>query len=293
MMGKIAIVTDSNSGITQKMARELGIFVLPMPFVINGETLYEDISLSQAEFYERLQNDHQISTSQPAAGDVLDMWDSVLEDYDELVHIPMSSGLSGACATASVLAEDYHGRVQVVNNQRISVPQRQSVLDALALAESGKGAARIREILEETKFESSIYIMLDTLEYLKKGGRITPAAAAVATVLRIRPVLQIQGEKLDAYSKARSEKQARSIMIEALRKDIDTRFGGLDQVHLYVAHTHNEAAAREFCVQMPATGRSPGPSPPAAAPATPAPARWASAAPDGSTVICKEGEITC
>ncbi len=250
MMGKIAIVTDSNSGITQKMARELGIFVLPMPFVINGETLYEDISLSQAEFYERLQNDHQISTSQPAAGDVLDMWDSVLEDYDELVHIPMSSGLSGACATASVLAEDYHGRVQVVNNQRISVPQRQSVLDALALAESGKSAARIRKILEETKFESSIYIMLDTLEYLKKGGRITPAAAAVATVLRIRPVLQIQGEKLDAYSKARSEKQARSIMIEALRKDIDTRFGGLDQVHLYVAHTHNEAAAREFCVQI-------------------------------------------
>ncbi len=246
MAQKIAVVTDSNSGITQGMAEELGVFVLPMPFVIDGETYFEDISLSQEAFYEKLHGDADISTSQPAAGDVLALWDKVLENYDALVHIPMSSGLSGSCATACALAEDYGGRVEVVNNQRISVTLRQAVMDALALVQAGKSAAEIRAILEEVKFESSIYIMLDTLKYLKKGGRITPAAAAVATVLKIKPVLQIQGEKLDAFAKARGEKQAQSVMLEAMRKDIDKRFGGADQVRLFVAHTHNEAAAREF-----------------------------------------------
>lgn len=246
MAQKIAVVTDSNSGITQGMAEELGVFVLPMPFVIDGETYFEDISLSQEAFYEKLHGDADISTSQPAAGDVLALWDKVLENYDALVHIPMSSGLSGSCATACALAEDYGGRVEVVNNQRISVTLRQAVMDALALVQAGKSAAEIRAILEEVKFESSIYIMLDTLKYLKKGGRITPAAAAVATVLKIKPVLQIQGEKLDAFAKARGEKQAQAVMLEAMRKDIDKRFGGADQVRLFVAHTHNEAAAREF-----------------------------------------------
>lgn len=246
MAQKIAVVTDSNSGITQGMAEELGLFVLPMPFVIDGETYFEDISLSQEAFYEKLHGDADISTSQPAAGDVMALWDKVLEHYDALVHIPMSSGLSGSCATACALAEDYGGRVEVVNNQRISVTLRQAVMDALALVQAGKSAAEIRAILEEVKFESSIYIMLDTLKYLKKGGRITPAAAAVATVLKIKPVLQIQGEKLDAFAKARGEKQAQSVMLEAMRKDIDKRFGGADQVRLFVAHTHNEAAAREF-----------------------------------------------
>lgn len=247
-MGKrIAIVTDSNSGITQKTAKELGVFVVPMPFLINGDTFYENISLSQEEFYERLQSDAEISTSQPAVGDVLAMWDDILKDYDALVHIPMSSGLSGSCAAAAALAGDYDGRVVVVNNQRISVTQRQAVMDALALAEAGKSAAEIKTILEEVKFESSIYIMVDTLKYLKKGGRITPAAAAVATVLRIKPVLQIQGEKLDAYAKARSEKLARSVMIDAMRKDIQTRFGPIDQLRLFVAHTNNAAAAAAFC----------------------------------------------
>ncbi len=246
MAQKIAVVTDSNSGITQGMAEELGVFVLPMPFVIDGETYFEDISLSQEAFYEKLHGDADISTSQPAAGDVMALWDKVLENYDALVHIPMSSGLSGSCATACALAEDYGGRVEVVNNQRISVTLRQAVMDALALVQAGKSAAEIRAILEEVKFESSIYIMLDTLKYLKKGGRITPAAAAVATVLKIKPVLQIQGEKLDAFAKARGEKQAQSVMLEAMRKDIDKRFGGADQVRLFVAHTHNEAAAREF-----------------------------------------------
>ncbi len=246
-MSRIAIVTDSNSGITQGLAKELGIFVLPMPFVINEKTFFEDINLSQKEFYQKLQNDDEISTSQPAAGDILDLWDKILETHDALVHIPMSSGLSGSCATALALAEDYDGRVQVVDNQRISATMRQSVMDALQLVKTGKTACEIKNILEEVKFQSSIYIMLDTLKYLKKGGRITPAAAAIATVLKIKPVLQIQGEKLDAYAKARSEKQARTIMIDALRKDIETRFGGLNKVRVYVAHTNKEDAAQDFC----------------------------------------------
>lgn len=247
MAQKTAIVTDSNSGITQEMAKELGVFVIPMPFLINDEVFYEDISLSQNEFYERLSNDAEISTSQPAIGDVLNLWDNILKDYDALVHIPMSSGLSGSCETATALANDYDGRVQVVNNQRISVTQLQSVMDALSLAKAGKSAAEIKEILEEVKFESSIYIMLDTLKYLKKGGRVTPTAAAIATVLRIKPVLQIQGEKLDAFQKARSEKLARTIMIDAMKNDIETRFGGdKSQIWVFVAHTNNDEAAREF-----------------------------------------------
>ncbi len=246
MSGKIAVVTDSNSGITQAAAKELGIFVVPMPFVVNKETYYEDISLTQEQFYEKLQGEADISTSQPTVGNVLDLWDSILQDYDELVHIPMSSGLSGSCATALALSADYDGRVAVVNNQRISVTQRQSVMDALALAKAGKSAEEIRDILEQVKFESSIYIMLDTLKYLKKGGRVTPAAAAVATVLRIKPVLQIQGEKLDAFAKARSERIGRDIMINAMRKDINERFGGNEQVQVFVAHTNNEEAARAF-----------------------------------------------
>ena len=246
-MSRIAIVTDSNSGITQGLAKELGIFVLPMLFVINEKTFFEDINLSQKEFYQKLQNDDEISTSQPAAGDILDLWDKILETHDALVHIPMSSGLSGSCATALALAEDYDGRVQVVDNQRISATMRQSVMDALQLVKTGKTACEIKNILEEVKFQSSIYIMLDTLKYLKKGGRITPAAAAIATVLKIKPVLQIQGKKLDAYAKARSEKQARTIMIDALRKDIETRFGGLNKVRVYVAHTNKEDAAQDFC----------------------------------------------
>ncbi len=246
MAPKVAIVTDSNSGITQAQGKELGVFVLPMPFVIGENTYYEDVSLSQAEFYEKLADGVEVSTSQPLVGDLLSLWDGVLREYDELVHIPMSSGLSGSCATALALSQDYDGRVCVVNNQRISVTQRQSVLDALALARAGRPAAEIARLLEETRFDSSIYIMLDTLKYLKKGGRVTPAAAAIATVLKIRPVLQIQGEKLDAFAKARSEKLGREIMIEAMRRDIDERFGGMDQVRVFVAHTDNAAAAADF-----------------------------------------------
>ena len=222
------------------------MFVLPMPFMINGDTFYEDIDLSQEEFYRMLENGGDISTSQPSPEAVMNLWDEILRDYDEIVHIPMSSGLSGSCQSAMMLAEEYDGRVQVVNNQRISVTQRQSCLDAKLLIERGMNAREIKDFLEADKFNSSIYIMLDTLYYLKKGGRITPAAAAIGTMLRLKPVLQIQGEKLDAFAKARTTTQGKSIMINAIKNDIENRFGGMTEekgIWLQIAHTHNESEA--------------------------------------------------
>lgn len=249
-MSRTAIVTDSNSGIRQAEGKELGITVIPMPFTIDGEDYFEDINLTQEEFYELLAKDKDIATSQPAVGDLMDTWDKLLTEYDEIVHIPMSSGLSGSCQTAATFAEEYDGRVQVVNNQRISVTQRQSVLDAIELTKQGKSAAEIKTILEDTKFDSSIYIMVDTLKYLKRGGRVTPAAAAFAEILNLKPVLQIQGEKLDAFSKARGVKSARNIMIQAVKKDIENRFGGFPvetpNVWLQIAHTNNPEAALSF-----------------------------------------------
>lgn len=246
-MAKIAIVTDSNSGITQKQAKEYGVHVLPMPFLINEETYFEDISLTQEEFFERLENGANISTSQPSPESVTNLWDELLKEYDEIVHIPMSSGLSGSCQSAVMLAQDYDEKVQVVNNQRISVTQRQSVLDAKLMSEKGMNAKEIKDLLERDKFNSSIYIMLDTLYYLKKGGRITPAAAALGTILKLKPVLQIQGEKLDAFAKARTTNQGKSIMINAISNDIENRFGGLangaENIYLQIAHTKNEEAA--------------------------------------------------
>lgn len=247
-MSKVAIVSDSNSGITQTQAEELGVKILPMPFFLNGETLYEDINLTQDQFYEKLTDGIEISTSMPLVGNVTDMWDEILKEYDEIVYIPMSSGLSSSCETAYMLSQDYDGKVQVVNNQRISVTQRQSVLDAKNLAKTGKSAAEIKEILEREKFESSIYIMVDTLYYLKKGGRITPAAAALGTLLKLKPVLQIQGEKLDAFAKARTVKQAKSIMIEAMKNDFANRFHDPEGKNLYLemAYTHNLEDAENF-----------------------------------------------
>lgn len=246
-MSKVAIVTDSNSGITQKAGKELGIYVLPMPFMINEDTFYEDIDLTQEQFYEKLKSGADIGTSQPSPESVMKLWDSILRDYDEIVHIPMSSGLSGSCQSAMILAGDYQGRVQVVNNQRISVTQRQSCLDAKLLASKGKSAKEIKEFLEADKFNSSIYIMLDTLYYLKKGGRITPAAAAIGTLLKLKPVLQIQGDKLDAFAKARTTNQGKSVMINAVKNDIETRFGGDEEnVWLSIAHTANLAAAQAY-----------------------------------------------
>jgi len=248
-MIKTAIVTDSNSGITQAQAKELDIYVLPMPFNFGEKTYLEDITLTQDEFYEKLNDGADISTSQPSPESVLDLWDALLEDYDEIVHIPMSSGLSSSHDTAAMLASDYNGRVHVVNNQRISVTQRQSAIDARAMAGKGMSGTEIKKILEETKFDSSIYITVDTLKYLKKGGRITPAAAVLGTLLKIKPVLQIQGEKLDAFAKARTMKQAKSIMISAIQKDCETRFGSDSKatgMHICIAHTRNLPMAQEL-----------------------------------------------
>lgn len=248
-MEKIAIVTDSNSGITQEEGRRLGVSVLPMPFYINDVMYLEGITLTQEEFYEKLKNDEAISTSQPSPAEVCGLWDNLLKEYDEVVHIPMSSGLSASCETAMALARDYDGRVQVVDNQRISVTQRQSVLDALVLLEAGRTAAEIKEKLEEEKMESSIYITLETLKYLKKGGRITPAAAAIGTVLNLKPVLQIQGEKLDAYAKVRGKKQAKKVVLKAIREDWEGRFGKYveaGEMCLQMAYTGNKEEAEEF-----------------------------------------------
>ncbi len=247
-MSKIAIVTDSNSGITQAQAKEMDVSVLPMPFMIDEETYYEDITLSQPEFYEKLMAGSAVVTSQPTPESVMNLWDELLKENDEIVHIPMSSGLSGSCQSAVMLAEDYDGKVHVVNNQRISVTQRQSVLDALELIKQGKNAAEIKDFLEKDKFNSSIYIMLDTLYYLKKGGRITPAAAALGTILKLKPVLQIQGDKLDAFAKARTVSQGKTIMINAIRNDMNNRFGGAtpDNICLAMAYTHDLKAAEQF-----------------------------------------------
>ena len=246
---KVAIITDSNSGITQEEGKQLGIRIVPMPFMINGEEYLEDITLTQQEFYAKLGEGSDISTSQPSPESIMALWDEVLEEYDEIVHIPMSSGLSGSCQTAMMLAEDYDGKVEVVNNQRISVTQRQSALDAKELAAKGMCAAEIKEKLEAVKFDSSIYITLDTLKYLKKGGRITPAAAALGTMLRLKPVLQIHGEKLDAFAKVRTMNAAKRTMIDAIRSDLENCFAG-QEMRLDVAHTNNKEAALEFVKEL-------------------------------------------
>lgn len=244
-MGKIAIVTDSNSGITQRQARVMGIYVLPMPFYINGDMYYEDITLTQEEFYQRLAEEADISTSQPSPADVMEMWDDILKEYEEIIHIPMSSGLSSSCETAIALAQDYDGRVYVVDNQRISITQRQSVLDALWMAGQGMSAQEIVDVLMREKLEASIYITVDTLKYLKKGGRVTAAGAALGTVLNIKPVLQIQGEKLDAFAKVRGFKAAKKKMLDAIEKDITKRFAG-KKIYLMAAYTCAEEEAEEW-----------------------------------------------
>ena len=251
-MSRVVVVTDSNSGITQAEAKELSVVVMPMPFYINEEMFYEDIDLTQEQFYAKLTEGGDIKTSMPLVGDVTDKWDELLKEYDEIVYIPMSSGLSSSCETAYMLSQDYDGKVQVVNNQRISVTMRQSVLDAKAMADSGRTAEEIKDILEDEKFNSSIYIMVDTLTYLKKGGRITPAAAALGTLLKLKPVLQIQGEKLDAFAKARTVKQAKSIMIEAMKSDFEKRFDSPDgaKMNLEMAYTFDKEAAEAFKAEV-------------------------------------------
>lgn len=246
-MKKIAIVTDSNSGITQEMGKSMGIYVIPMPFFIDGELFLEDITLTQEEFYKRLGEDSDISTSQPSPGEVMECWDELLKEYDEIVHIPMSSGLSSTCHAAQSLSQEYDGKVCVVDNQRISVTQKQSVEDAIVLRDAGKSASEIKEILEAEKLQASIYITVDTLKYLKKGGRVTPAAAALGTVLNLKPVLQIQGEKLDAFSKVRGWKAAKRTMLKAIEKDLEERFSEVrEDMVLGMAYTCSKEEAQEW-----------------------------------------------
>lgn len=241
-MSGIAIMTDSNCGIMPSDADAYGIYVLPMPVIIDGETYYEGINITLDEFYKKQSTGAVISTSQPSPGDVTAMWDMILASHDELVFIPMSSGLSNTCQTALILAEDepYKGRVYVVNNHRISVTQAMSVLDAKTLAGQGHTAGEIKEILDKESLDATIYIAVNTLEYLKKGGRITPAAAAIGTVLRLKPVLTIQGDKLDSYAKARGMKSAFHTMLNALKNDISGRLAPLkeqDRLKLGIANT--------------------------------------------------------
>ena len=247
---KIAVVTDSNSGITQAQAKEMGVAVLPMPFMIDGETYYEDITLTREQFYQRLKDNADIATSQPTPDSILKMWDKLLKEYDQIIHIPMSSGLSGSCSTAMMLAgeDEYEGKVFVVDNRRISVTQYQSVKDAQMLAAMGMDGTQIKKRLEETAADSVIFITVDTLKYLKKGGRITPAAAALGTLLKIKPVLIILGEKLDSFEKARTMKQAKTMMMNAIQKELDGRLHDSEcrNCHLAIAHTDNEEAALEF-----------------------------------------------
>ena len=246
-MKKIAIVTDSNSGITQEMGKTMGIHVIPMLFFIDGELFLEDITLTQEEFYKRLGEDSDISTSQPSPGEVMECWDELLKEYDEIVHIPMSSGLSSTCHAAQSLSQEYEGKVCVVDNQRISVTQKQSVEDAIVLRDAGKSASEIKEILEAEKLQASIYITVDTLKYLKKGGRVTPAAAALGTVLNLKPVLQIQGEKLDAFSKVRGWKAAKRTMLKAIEKDLNDRFADVrEDMVLGMAYTCSKEEAQEW-----------------------------------------------
>ena len=245
-MKSIAIVTDSNCGMSPAQVKALGIYMLPMPFFIDDKEYLEDIDMNQSEFFQHLEQNPscRVSTSQPTPESVTTLWDKLLKDYDEIVHIPMSSGLSSSMQTARMLAEDYDGRVRVVNNQRISGTLRYSAIEAIQQAKNGLSADEIGTWLEKNRFDSSIYITEATLKYLKQGGRITPAAAALGTMLRLKPVLQIQGEKLDAFSKARTMTQAKSTMTKAIKDDIADRFG--EKINLDVIHSHNLEAAEEF-----------------------------------------------
>ena len=243
-MSKIAIVTDSNSGITQKRAKELGVYVVPMPLYINDVPYYEDITLTQEEFYKKLTSDPDVSTSMPTPVSIMELWEQLLINYDAVVHIPMASGLSGTCELATGLAMEYEGKVEVVDNCRISVVLEQSVLDALTLREQGKSAREIKRILEQEKYNERVYLTVDTLKYLKKGGRVTPTAAAIGSVLNIKTILTFKGDKIDAFAKARGWKAAKRSMIEAIQYDINHEFGSMkDQLRMMVAYTDSKDAA--------------------------------------------------
>ena len=248
-MQKIAVMTDSNCGMLPDKGKKLGISIVPMPVIIDGTTYYEGVDITAEEFYKRQAAGAEITSSLPSPGDVMDMWEALLKEHDEVVYIPMTSGLSTSCHSAVMLAEEYDGRVHVVDNKRISVTQMQSVFDACKMAEQGMTGSQIKQRLEEEALDATIYIAVDTLEYLKKGGRITPAAAAIGTVLNLKPVLQIQGEKLDAYAKVRGKKQAKRVMLKAAQEDMQERFAEYKKEGLMCiegAYTGNPEEAEEF-----------------------------------------------
>ncbi len=242
---KVGVATDTNSGINAEEAAAIGARIIPMPFFIDGEEFLEGCTIRRDEFFERLRGGADIKTSQPSPGALTDLWDEMLKEYEEIIYIPMSSGLSSSMATARMIAEDYDGKVHVIDNHRISQTQKQSVYEALELAKQGRTAAEIEAILNRDALEASIYIAVDTLEYLKKGGRVTPAGAALASILNLKPVLQIQGDKLDAYAKVRGEKAAQERMLQAVEKDINGRFAGR-KVIIKGAYTCSEEAAEAW-----------------------------------------------
>ena len=253
MSRKIAIVTDSNSNILPEEGLKQGVYVLPMPFLINGNPYLENINLSQEEFYRLIDEQASISTSQPSIGDVTELWTELLQTHDEILHIPMSSGLSNSCATAQSLAKDFDGKVQVVDNHRIAVLLKASILDAVKLRYEGKTAAEIKEYLEKTGSDASIYITVDTMKYLKRGGRITPAAAMIGGILKIKPVLQIHGSTLDKYSLARSMMKAKETMKAAIKQDLETRFAKYyanGEIRLCMAYTGDDSAAKVYAEEL-------------------------------------------
>ena len=244
-MSKIAVVTDTNSGITQEEAKKLGVYLLAMPFIVDEKEYFEGVSCTYEQFFEMLGSGGDVSTSQPSPDSITSLWDEVLKTNDYIIHIPMSSALSGSCGTAKALASDYNGKVVVVDNKRISISQRQSVIDAQTLIAQGLSAAEVGARLEETAFNSSIYLAVNTLELLKKSGRVTAAGAAVASILGIKPVLQIQGEKLDAFAKARGMANAQKTMLSAVEKDLETRFKGKN-IRIDLAYSGDIAPANEW-----------------------------------------------
>ncbi|MBQ7782586.1 MAG: DegV family protein [Oscillospiraceae bacterium] len=248
-MMKTAIVTDTNSGFTQEEADKLGIYLVPMPFIVDGTEYFEGVSCTYEHFFEMLAAGGEVSTTQPSPDAITSLWDKLLESYDNVIHMPMSSALSSSYATATALAAEYNGRVLVPDNKRISVTLRQAVLDAAALSEKGETAEEILRILEETALDSSIYLAVNTLELLKKSGRVTAAGATVAAILGIKPVLQIQGEKLDAFAKARGMDNAKKVILEALKKDRETRFKGKN-AYIAAAYSGDYEPAEKWLMQL-------------------------------------------
>lgn len=247
---RTAIITDTNSGISNEMAKELGIYILPMPFSISGKEYLEGVDLDKETFFERQIGGADIYTSQPSILSISELWDSLLKEHDEIVHIPMSSGLSGSYQTARMLSmeDKYSGKVFVVDNNRISITQLRATLDAKEMVDKGYSAMEVAEFLEKTKYDATIYVTVDTLKYLKKGGRITPAVAAIGTLLKIKPVLTIQGDKLDKWNKARTMKQARAMMINAIKNDILDKFDDADgsKSDIFIVHSNTEDLAKDY-----------------------------------------------